>query len=170
MKSLARQNVGNVEYPFETIGKLTKADPIRLQGNTYKGELHYVAEFIPAYNLAGLTFESRGTELDRNMAGGGESGEDVASGDQSSETDGGDIPEGITIHTPKSKPAAANGNGHHTHKSTDSTAIADDKASVKTSGTNKTTHTSNTAATVPPAIPEKAGLELSREDLFKNRT
>lgn len=169
MKNIARQNVGNVEYPFEAIEKLTKADPIRLQGDTYKGQLHYVAEFIPAYNLAGLTFESRGTELDRNNAGGGSSGEDVASGDQSSETDGGDIPEGITIHA-KPKSAAANGNGHHAQKSTESTAISDDNASVKTSGTKKTTRTSNTTATVPPAIPEKTGLELSRAELFKNRT
>lgn len=172
VKSVARQNSSNAQYPHESIEKLTRADPIRLQGNAYKGKLHYVAEFIPAYNLAGLAFQTRGTEMDRAMAGNDESGEDVASGDESSDSDDGFIPEGITIHAQK-RPAngATNGsagNGHSRVKSTDSATVSDNE-SVKTSGTKRTAKTTGTAATVPSTVPEVSGLEMSREELFKNR-
>lgn len=127
-----------------------------------------MAEFIPAFNLRGLTFESRGTEMDRNM-GGSESGEDIASGDQSSETDGGDIPEGITIRA--TKPVVANGgaNGHTKNaKSVDSTkAASEDGASIKTSGTKRTAKSTATAGTAPPQA--QSGIEMSREELFKAR-
>lgn len=165
MKDIARQNVDSPEYPFEPIEKLTRADPIRLQGDTYKGKLHYVAEFIPAYNLRGLTFESRGNEMDQAKGSESESGEEVAAGDP--ESDGGDIPDGVTMHAQKPKPEA-NGGGHARQASVDS-AHTDDKASVKTSGSKKTNRTTKTARSVPPAIPEKVGLEMSREDLFKQR-
>lgn len=173
VKNLARQNVDDIEYPFQSLGKLDRQDPIRLHGDTYKGKLHYVAEFIPAYNLRGLAFEARETEMEGNMRASSESGEDAASGDATSETDGGDVPEGITIRATKPKPevdveAKVNGNGN-AHQRTRS---IHDSASVKTSAskkTNRTNQTKGTAPDVPPAVPDQNGLEMSREDLFKQR-
>ncbi|KAF8320471.1 tricalbin [Clavulina sp. PMI_390] len=160
VKEIARQNSGSTEYPFESLGKSNRADPIRQQGNLYKGTLHYVAEFIPAYNLAGLTFDARGTELDNTVAGGEESGEEF-------EVEGGakyeDIPEGLTIDSP----VTANGNGaQNGHKRSGSVDSQADNASVKTSGTKKTGKSTGTA---PPAT-EKAGIEMSREELFKQQS
>lgn len=166
---MARQNVDDIEYPFQPLGKLNKQAPIRLQGNTYKGQLHYAAEFIPAYNLRGLTFESRGTEMEGNMRTSSESGEDVASGDQSSETDGDDVPEGITIHATKPKPEVEAANGHQRTGSIDDNASVKTGTSKKTNRTNKTNKTTGTIPQVPPAVPEQSGLEMSREDLFKQR-
>lgn len=165
----------DIKYPFQSFGKLNKQDAICLHGDTYKGKLHYVAEFVPAYNLRGLTFESRGTEMEGNMGSSSESGEDVASGDQASETDSDDIPEGITVQATKPKPeiavgATVNGNGNGHQK----TGSIDDRASMKTggsktSGTNKMNKTGGTVPEMPPAVPEQSGLEMSREDLFKQR-
>lgn len=186
VKDLARQNVENSEYPFEALPKQARKDPIRLSGNNYKGTLQYVAEFIPAFNLRGLTFDSRGTEMDQGM-GSVESGEDVASGTDTTDTDDGFTPAAHHIlgkGTP-SKPAtatngngngngaAANGKSHSKKKSVDSVAAAaladgGDNASVKTAGTKKTTGTTRTGGTAPP--PAQSGIELPREDLMKART
>jgi hypothetical protein len=175
VKNLARQNVDDIEYPFQSLGKLDKQDPIRLHGDTYKGKLHYLAEFIPAYNLRGLTFESRGTEMEGNMRASSESGEDAASGDATSETDGEDVPEGITIRATKPKPEVdveakvnGNGNAHQRTRSIHDNASVKTSASKKTNRTNQTNKT-GTSPTYRPLCPSRSGLEMSREDLFKQR-
>ncbi|KAJ7225891.1 C2 domain-containing protein [Mycena pura] len=56
-------------YPFESTGKKTAADQIRLnKSNGYKGQLYYTAEFIPTLALDGVKFESSGNELQRAAA------------------------------------------------------------------------------------------------------
>jgi Ca2+-dependent lipid-binding protein len=50
---------GDSRYFFESTGKKDKSEPIRLdRGNLHKGQLHYLAEFLPAFALQGLSFES----------------------------------------------------------------------------------------------------------------
>jgi hypothetical protein len=111
--------------------------------------------------------------MEGNMRTSSESGEDVASGDQSSETDGGHVPEGITIHATKPKPeveGSVNGNSN-----SQKTGSIEENASVKTGAskkTNRTNKTNKTTGTIPemlPAVREQSGLEMSREDLFKQR-
>ncbi|KAF9513783.1 hypothetical protein BS47DRAFT_1343789 [Hydnum rufescens UP504] len=78
VKTLAHQNVTDMKYPFESSGKYEATDRIRLHGGTYKGDLHYVAEFTPALNLRGVSFDS-GTEID-GKGDNEESGEDINGG------------------------------------------------------------------------------------------
>jgi hypothetical protein len=66
VSELAREtkDVGHPHFSFESTGKAEKAEPIRLdQGKQYKGQLHYVAEFLPAFALQGLKFAAAPNEL-----------------------------------------------------------------------------------------------------------
>jgi hypothetical protein len=54
----------NPHFSFESTGRKDKSEPIRLdRGNQCKGHLHYVAEFLPAFTLQGLKFETGPNEL-----------------------------------------------------------------------------------------------------------
>jgi len=58
------EHAGDPQFSFESTGKIDKSEPIRLdRGNQYKGQLHYVAEFLPAFALRGLEFETGPNEL-----------------------------------------------------------------------------------------------------------
>src|SRR5258708_35922391 len=52
------QDAGDPLFSYESTGKVERAGPIRLDGNQYKGQLHYVAEFLPAFALQGLKFDA----------------------------------------------------------------------------------------------------------------
>ncbi|KAK7064548.1 C2 domain-containing protein [Favolaschia claudopus] len=72
-------------YPFESTGKKTVADPIRLgKANTYKGQLHYTAEFVPTLALEGVKFDSEGNELQRAAQAEDLDGKEVGSSSSSS--------------------------------------------------------------------------------------
>lgn len=56
----------NLRYPYESNGVKVEAAPIKLErGGSYKGILHYTAEFIPGLALKNIEFETRVTEKDR---------------------------------------------------------------------------------------------------------
>ncbi|KAF8213474.1 C2 domain-containing protein [Mycena galopus ATCC 62051] len=77
VEDLARECTDRM-YPFESTGKKTGADPIRLdKGNAYKGQLHYTAEFIPTLALEGVKFDSAGNEIQRAAEAEDPTGEDV---------------------------------------------------------------------------------------------
>jgi hypothetical protein len=67
VSELAREVIageGDSRFSFESTGKMDKSDPIRLdRGNQYKGQLHYLAEFLPAFALEGLKFETGSNEV-----------------------------------------------------------------------------------------------------------
>jgi C2 domain len=65
-------------YFFESTGKKDKSEPIRLDpGNQYKGQLHYLAEFLPAFALQGLKFETDSNGSQSAVAGVDGEGDDV---------------------------------------------------------------------------------------------
>jgi Ca2+-dependent lipid-binding protein len=80
VSELAREIVngaGDSRFSFESSGKMDKSEPIRLdRGNQYKGQLHYVAEFLPAFALQDLKFETSSDELPSAVEG-VEDGDDV---------------------------------------------------------------------------------------------
>ena len=73
VSELARQittSAGGSRFSFESTGKMDKSEPIRLdRGNQYKGQLHYLAEFLPAFALEGLKFEDGSNELQAIVEG-----------------------------------------------------------------------------------------------------
>ncbi|KAJ7693677.1 C2 domain-containing protein [Mycena rosella] len=69
VSDLARECTDRM-YPFESTGKKTAADPIRLdKGGAYKGQLHYTAEFVPALALEGVKFDAPTNEIQRAAEG-----------------------------------------------------------------------------------------------------
>lgn len=56
----------NLRYPYESNGVKAVAAPIQLEtGNSFKGTLHYTAEFIPCLALKNIKFETQTSEKDR---------------------------------------------------------------------------------------------------------
>ncbi|EJD04407.1 tricalbin [Fomitiporia mediterranea MF3/22] len=180
------------KYPYASTGKKSVADPIRLDnGNVYKGHLHYVAEFVPAIALKGVSFESAGNEIQRIVDGRGSDTSSFSSSDVEREQ----IPEGITT----SLPVAENGYDHeheegeerqeestgassptesresekkgHTRNtksidSTRTTGTTKTAETARTSGTTATAETSETVDTVPPS----PGIEMTKEELLTHQS
>ena len=64
------KGAGDPHFSFDSTGKMEKSEPIRLdRGNQYKGQLHYVAEFLPAFALQDLKFETSSNELPSTVEG-----------------------------------------------------------------------------------------------------
>ena len=55
----------DVRYPYESKGVKAAAASIELEKGTFKGTLHYTAEFIPSLALKIAEFEKQTTEKDR---------------------------------------------------------------------------------------------------------
>ncbi len=155
--------VDDPKFPYASTGKKTAVDSLKLdKGNSHKGSLHYVAEFVPAVALKGVSFEAGSNEIDKVVEAdeGGDS-----SSHETSEKEKELIPDRPTVSRPiddeydeikeeEVREAAANTKGH---KKTDSA-----NASIKTAGTNAS---AETTATVPP----ERGVEMSKEELMSHR-
>src|SRR6266404_5357236 len=89
VSELAREtkDASDPSFAFESTGKVEKADPIWLdQSKLYKGQLHYIAEFLPAFALQGLKFDAGQNELP-SAVGDMNHGSDVEDEDASSSSD-----------------------------------------------------------------------------------
>jgi len=129
VSELAREmmtGAGDSRFAFESTGKMDKSESIRLdRGNQYKGQLHYLAEFLPAFALEGLKFETGSNEL-QAAAGGVEDGDDAD--DHSSSSSEGEA-RAITIAEPIDKPKDSSENRNpttatHAAESTDGSKTA----------------------------------------------
>ncbi|KAF7975752.1 hypothetical protein HWV62_8539 [Athelia sp. TMB] len=160
VNEIAKASEGNPEYPFEGTGKKTAIEQIHLDHGQYKGQLHYVAEFIPALALAGVKFESGLNTLQEAAEdGGGSDGDTVDDGSSDEDLMAG-IPQGVTVHNPLSEedetPEAKQG---HTRaaKSTDTTNTTNQPGSTHTRETTKVGD-------------ENAGVTMPREELLKQQS
>ncbi len=138
-------------YPFQSTGVKTATDPLRLDGaDTFKGNLHYTAEFIPTMKLKGIKFESHSNEINQAVAADDDSGSgvvsDSASSISSSDEEAQAVPDGVTIKGKKRHTRAA--------KSTDTTA---------------TSATQATAASSETQPPVEEGIEMSVDELMTHR-
>ncbi|KAF9229629.1 tricalbin [Gyrodon lividus] len=85
VSDLARESSANPQFRFESTTKKEAADPIKLDGShTYKGQLHYVAEFVPTLALKHVHFDARENEIQQAAEGvsgvkGGDDGSDTRS-------------------------------------------------------------------------------------------
>lgn len=191
IKDIARQNVESAEYPFEASESKPREDPIRLSGSNCKGTLHYVAQFIPTFNLCGLTFKSRDTEINQSMAGIGSrenvglAGNSASMGNRFDPKECHILENGILSEAPTmldgavTKDAAIGNrkdNGDTKQTSLDSVAITtcvdgSDNTSLKTFGTGMSATTMHTrrAGGTASLVLAQTGIELSREELMKFR-
>ena len=65
-------------FSFESMGKMDKSEPIRLdRGNQYKGQLQYSVEFLPAFALQDVKFDTGSNELPSTVEGVEDDDDDV---------------------------------------------------------------------------------------------
>ncbi|KAJ7139747.1 C2 domain-containing protein [Mycena epipterygia] len=104
VSDLARESTDRL-YPFESTGKKTGADPLRLdKGNAFKGQVYYTAEFVPALALAGVKFDAPTNEIQRAAEGQEDpDGSNVRSSSSSSSSSSRSVPRSPTIVEPKSQ-------------------------------------------------------------------
>lgn len=146
-----------MQYPFESTGKKTAVDQLRLDHNQYKGQLHYVAEFVPALALAGVKFESGLNELEQAAGdGGGSDAETVDDGSIKEDPMDG-IPAGITSQMPLTEEDEVPEEAKKGH-----TAGA---PSIDAAGTTEASHTRETTQVED----DKAGITMPKEELLKQR-
>lgn len=131
-------------------------EKIRLAVNSYKGELHYTAEFIPAVNLKGVSFGKPKNQvqeaLDANREGEANNDSGFILG---TEEDYQKVPEGVTVTLPKK----GNGSG---------------PASPGTPGTPGTPLAANgngpAGSPTNMNVEDDDQVEISKEELLKSRT
>ncbi|KAL5495683.1 TCB2 [Sanghuangporus weigelae] len=155
------------KFPYASTGKKEAVEPIRVESNVYKGQLHYVAEFVPAIALKGVSFESSTNEIQKIAEEKGSDSSSMSSSDIERDT----VPEGVTISQPLSdsngdssddeadSPSEAKGRHKKNSKSVDS---------MKTAETGKTNGTVDTAETKETT--ESVGVEMSKEELMTHQS
>lgn len=95
MSDLAQTAEG--EHPYVSLGKKAVAEPLRLDKGTYKGQLHYEAEFVPALPVKGIQFTAGPNEIERAVHdGAGEGGDAYSARSSVSSDDGQDAHFGVT--------------------------------------------------------------------------
>ncbi|OBZ79221.1 Uncharacterized protein PYUK71.03c [Grifola frondosa] len=151
------------EFLYASTGKKEAAEPLRLDKGTFKGQLHYVAEFIPAYTLKGITFNTGPNELQRAVVPRSESDDGETVVDMEEETNMG-VPEGITV----AKPVDAEGkaeeqsNGENGHKKTNSSATSLSGVTAKTSN--------GETSSVNEKHAEDRAVEMSKDELLTHQS
>lgn len=168
------KDVGRPHFAFESTGKAEKVEPIRLdQGNQYKGQLHYAAEFLPAFALQGLKFDAGPNELRSAGKDTDDSGSDNAASSSSSSTSS-KVTRTVTATEPVGVP-----NGHtKNQRSEDSTFTA---VSADTTEATKTVVGSGGEGQPPnkkkesvdggeEARSEKEGIKMSKDELLTHQS
>ncbi|KAI0666337.1 tricalbin [Trametes maxima] len=156
------------EFLFESTGQRDVEEPLKLGNGSFKGKLHYVAEFIPAYAVRGIRFDAGPNELQQaaEHADGALSDSDAGETvhDDDSELDVAAVLEGITSASPVEEDDKADSDkGHRRVTSTDTTFSA---TSVRTSGT---TAVDGNGVNGEEKRPEERGIEMSKEELLKHQ-
>lgn len=158
---LARETMkgaGDSRFFFESTGKMDKSEPIRLdRGNQYKGQLHYLAEFLPAFALEGLKFETGSNELQAAVEG-VEDGDDADdhSSSSSREREARAITTTGPIGTPKNRQPT---NATHTAESTEGSK----------SGSSREGSPPTEAGKKEGVKQKKEGIHMPKDELLTHR-
>jgi hypothetical protein len=140
------------KYPYRSLGIKDYASKIRLGVNSYKGELHYSAEFIPAVHLKGVSFGKPKNQVQEALDASCEGEVNNGAFALGSEDDYQKVPDGVTV----TLPSARKSNGD---------------VSAGTSGTPPTANGSGRAGSPASAkTGDESGMEIPKEELLKSRT
>jgi hypothetical protein len=113
------------EYAYKSTGKKADAAHLKLDKGIFKGQLHYEAEFVPAFVLKDFKFSTGGNKIQRTPNGNGSNGESSVS---SSDVEGEAVPAGITTRGPLG--AKRKENHVKNAGSTDTAFTVDDESDV----------------------------------------
>lgn len=155
---------GSLRFSFESTGKKDRSEPIRLdRGNQYKGHLHYVAEFLPAFTLQGLKFKTDPNELQSAVEDSDEVHDDSGSASSSSSEE--QVERAITTTEPIGVPRGARKDVQHadaTHAvaSTNATVVNKTVSSREGSPSSGKTHSTDG---------KNEGIRMSNDELLTHR-
>jgi hypothetical protein len=163
VSELAREmmtGAGDSRFSFESTGKMDKSEPIRLdRGNQYKGQLHYLAEFLPAFALEGLNFETGSNELQAAVEG-VEDGNDLPSSSSSKERETRAITTTEPIGTPQ--------NSSKNHQPTNATPAAESTKGSKSASSREGSPPTQVGKT--DGVKQKnEGIRMSKDELLTHR-
>ncbi|KAG2156538.1 C2 domain-containing protein [Suillus bovinus] len=154
---LARESPADSQHRYESTGAKEVAEPIHTGGSSYKGQLHYKAEFLPALKLKHIHFEADENEIQKaahkaqgNHANGGLSRTHSSSIDEEERH--------VTVDHAVTE-AEMDGSPHQT----------DSSESVRASE-NEAANTHEEASSLTEKDSAKEGIELSKEELIKHQS
>ncbi|KZT06296.1 tricalbin [Laetiporus sulphureus 93-53] len=162
VSELAKPSKG--DFLYASTGKKTGAESIKLDKGTYKGKLHFEAEFVPALPVKGIGFEKHANETQQAVPSGSEAEEPSDSRDSlhllKRERTIAPVPEGVTASQPL-------GAGEKTDESSGAgTPIPQSPEVGGSSGTGG----SPDLGKVEEHRPEEEGVELTKEELLKHQS
>jgi Ca2+-dependent lipid-binding protein len=150
-------------FSFESTGKMEKSEPIRLdRGNQYKGQLHYQAEFLPAFALEGLKFETGSKELQATVEG-VDDGDDAE--DHTSSSSKGREVRAITTTEPIGTPKDSSKNRHPTNATHAAESTEGDKTANSRDGSPPPTQVGKKDG----AKQKNEGVRMSKDELLTHR-
>jgi Ca2+-dependent lipid-binding protein len=156
VSELAREmmtGASDSRFSFESTGKMDKSEPIRLdRGNQYKGQLHYLAEFLPAFALEGLKFETGSNELQATVEG-------VEDGDDAEEHSSSSSKEREARAITAAEPIGAPTNATHAAESTEGSKTASSREGSPPTQVGKR----------DGAKQKNEGIRMSKDELLTHR-
>lgn len=170
VSDLAQPSEG--EHPFSSIGKkdFTDGAPVKLDKGTFKGKLHFVAEFVPALPLKNVKFDSSSNELKRvvdDTVPEGDGDTVRSDGESMFERDEEPMPITVTVIEPLDENERPVEHETQGHKKTGSNGTIETSLTLDSVVSAKSRTTANTS--LEEKHPEEPGLELSREELLRYR-
>jgi hypothetical protein len=166
-----KKDVDDPRFPFESMGKKDKSEPIRLdRGNQYKGQLHFLAEFLPAFALQGLKFDTGPNEIQSAI----EAVEDDDDGDSTSSSSSSSEGEGSTRAVTTTKPIGPPKSSAKNAQSKDTQAAASTNATEarKSTSTREGSPSSGEIHSVDGkdgAKRKSEGIRMSKDELLVHR-
>lgn len=155
VSDLAQPSQG--EFLFASTGKKAVEEPIRLDHGSYKGKLHYEAEFVPAIPVKGIGFESGPNEIER-----------AAKRASVTDTDSGTVADDRSSTSSLRRERAAS---KVVQGPTVTRPLDEDEKQEGSNGSPPLTEEPVPigAGTPEEHRPEEEGVELSKEELLKHR-
>ncbi|KAH7883879.1 C2 domain-containing protein [Phlebopus sp. FC_14] len=155
VNELARESSADPQFRYESTGKREAEQPINIDGN-YKGQLHYVAEFVPTLALKHVHFNVEENELQKAVKGA--KGADVAATNSSSSSLSSAAEERVvTVDRPM------------TEKGTNGSKRRDENGGAAVDDVGKGV-ANNSESQMDADEAEPAGLELSKEELLTHQS
>ncbi|KAG1783596.1 C2 domain-containing protein [Suillus placidus] len=157
VSDIARESPADAQHRYEPTGTKEVAEPIQIDGNSYKGQLHYRAEFVSALNLKHAYFDAGENEIqkaaqkvERNHANGSSSNTHSSSRDEEERY--------VTVDHPTTE-AGTHSPPHQT----------DSSESIQANG-NGAANTDEEVSSPTEEDSAKEGIRLSKEELFKHQS
>ncbi|KAG0700683.1 C2 domain-containing protein [Suillus ampliporus] len=155
VSDLARESPPDPQYRYESTGAKEVAEPIKIEGQSYKGHLHYRAEFVPALNLKHVHFDAGENEIQiaahktQRIHDNGSSSSSLSEVEEERH---------VTVNRPMTE-AGTHGQPHPT----------DSSGSVQANGAGDA-KPDDEAPSPTEKDAAKEGIELSKEELFKHQS